>query len=1141
MHIQYKYGSKILLVIFTFLLAGLYAQTGNTSIKIESSDKDQTIVNFQLPEYGFVKKTRSHANYFNIDIAGYFPNLQSGEPELPVLRKLITVPAGADLNVHMTKAKYEQVDLSRRGISEKMFPHQPSQFKNETPGEFIQDKEIYTKDEFYSLDSVDANYLGISRDAAIARLSISPFEYNPVTNELRVLKSAEISIEYSGVDSQKSYQLSQKGASSYFNAINSGVLNASGYKDSLSTTPAKYVIISDTMFKDCLQPLVKWKTQKGFLVEEAYTSDSAVGNTASSIRSYLQQQYDNATPNDPAPVFVLIAGDIAQVPSFQGATGSHVSDLYYGEYTGDTIPDAYVGRFSANDTAELNAQIRKTIAYEKYLMPQPSYLENAVLIAGADGNFGSSHGNGQINYINGEYVNFKGGFSPDVYLYPNSSSQETQIRQDLSDGFSIANYTAHGLSHGWSDPQLYISDLSDVQNDGKFGLMIGNACLTNKFDDPTSFGEAVLRLDNRGAIGYIGGSNNTLWDEDFYWSVGITGNINANPDFSSTGEASYDKLFHTQGQPYSQWYTTQGQMMFAGNLSVESSVSSEKEYYWEIYHLMGDPSLMPYLAVPDIPTASYPNALPLGISYMTVDTDPYATVALSMGDTLIDAAISDQSGSAQLSFPPLTDTGKAMIVITSQNHQPYIDSLQIISPDGPYVAHKSFSINDSLGNSNGQVDFGEKIFLDQELKNYTSYDANNITATLSSKDTNISIVDSTHSWSNVPGDSIVSAKNAFSFQVKDSIPDQYFVNFTLEIADDQSNIWTSRFKLKLHAPKLKLENATLSEIQGNGNGVIEGGETARFVASLVNQGSAKATNVTSQINSDNYLISISGSGTDNLGDLPAQGSAKVEYDIDIDHAAWQGTIFDLTVDAQTALYKEQKSKTFMVGQAMETFETADFNLFDWKNAGSNNWQIDSVDPIKGSFSARSFNGLNDNSSSELSISMEVMAEDSLSFYYLISSEKDYDFLNFYVDNQLKGQWSGVETKPKRVSFLISKGQHTFTWAYEKDYGFSEGEDAAWIDNIIFPPNDIYTSSELPKKESELKVFPNPASEEINIVSGENIELIEIMDVSGRLIYTKQVNDFENLINVQNITEGVYFLKIRMANKTIENKKVIIRR
>ena len=37
---------------------------------------------------------------------------------------------------------------------------------------------------------------------------------------------------------------------------------------------------------------------------------------------------------------------------------------------------------------------------------------------------------------------------------------------------------------------------------------------------PVCFGEGLLRANNKGAVGYIGGSNNTYWDEDFWWAVG---------------------------------------------------------------------------------------------------------------------------------------------------------------------------------------------------------------------------------------------------------------------------------------------------------------------------------------------------------------------------------------------------------------------------------------------------------------------------------------------------------------------------------------------------------------------------------------------------------------------------------------------
>ena len=65
--------------------------------------------------------------------------------------------------------------------------------------------------------------------------------------------------------------------------------------------------------------------------------------------------------------------------------------------------------------------------------------------------------------------------------------------------------------------------------------MIGNCCQSNAFDVSVCFGEALLRENNKGAVGYIGGSNNTYWDEDYWWAVGNTSNITSNPNYISTG------------------------------------------------------------------------------------------------------------------------------------------------------------------------------------------------------------------------------------------------------------------------------------------------------------------------------------------------------------------------------------------------------------------------------------------------------------------------------------------------------------------------------------------------------------------------------------------------------------------------------
>ena len=117
-------------------------------------------------------------------------------------------------------------------------------------------------------------------------------------------------------------------------------------KDVITTYPVKYVIISDPMFQAALQPLVDWKRKKGFLVVEEYTNNPAVGNTTTSIHTFVKDLYDNPT-DGVAPTYLLIIGDDGQVPSFN--TGQHVSDMYYCEFdgNGDFYPEMYYGRLSA--------------------------------------------------------------------------------------------------------------------------------------------------------------------------------------------------------------------------------------------------------------------------------------------------------------------------------------------------------------------------------------------------------------------------------------------------------------------------------------------------------------------------------------------------------------------------------------------------------------------------------------------------------------------------------------------------------------------------------------------------------------------------------------------------------------------------
>jgi len=77
----------------------------------------------------------------------------------------------------------------------------------------------------------------------------------------------------------------------------------------------------------------------------------------------------------------------------------------------------------------------------------------------------------------------------------------------------------------------------------------------------------------------------------------------------------------------------------------------------------------------------------------------------------------------------------------------------------------------------------------------------------------------------------------------------------------------------------------------------------------------------------------------------------------------------------------------------------------------------------------------------------------LTFWWKVSSETNYDFLEFYLDGVLQsGRISGEVTWQQR-SFNLSEGLHTLRWRYSKDVSIAGGQDRAWVDQVMLnlPP------------------------------------------------------------------------------------------
>jgi hypothetical protein len=78
--------------------------------------------------------------------------------------------------------------------------------------------------------------------------------------------------------------------------------------------------------------------------------------------------------------------------------------------------------------------------------------------------------------------------------------------------------------------------------------------------------------------------------------------------------------------------------------------------------------------------------------------------------------------------------------------------------------------------------------------------------------------------------------------------------------------------------------------------------------------------------------------------------------------------------------------------------------------------------------------------------------------------------------------------------------------------------------------EIVTSIQSEASKQELEIFPNPSKNLINIRSSENIQMIRIISVDGRLIQQQKINSQQQaLINIEDLNNGIYLLETVSAN------------
>lgn len=1061
-----------------------------------------------------------------VSVEGATPILAAKEPDLPKISVPFIIPDLDNMEISIVSSSY--IDFFDINIA----PSKGNLYRDQNPETipYIYGSS-YSKNEFYPGYNTYIEEPYILRDFRAQTVKVFPFQYNPITKILRVYYDMELSLKSKNINGNNQFirtKNTEKIDIDYNRIYEKRFLNYSVNKYTALQEQGKMLIICYDNFMNAMQPFVAWKNLIGIPTE--IVAKSSVGTTATAIKNYVTNYYSTK-----GLTYLLLVGDASQIPTNSLSSGH--SDNAYGYLTGnDKYQEIFVGRFSAETEAHVNTMVERTINYERYPNTTLGIYNTVMGIASSQGPGDDSEYDYQhVRNMQNQMINYT--YTQKLELFEGSQGGNdasgdptaSMVTTGLNNGTGCIVYTGHGSETSFVTTGFSNTNINSLSNQNKLPFIWSVACVNGDFVSNTCFAETWLRAGSgtstpKGAIATLMSTINQSW----------------NPPMCGQDEM-VDIL--TESYP-SNIKRTFGGLSVNGFFKMNDEYTSQAYPMTDTWTIFGDPSLMVRTDDPATMNVSHVPSVILGSNSLQVNCDvDGAFVALTINNQIIGTA-TVAGGSANINFSALATTDSIYVAVTAFNYIPYTGGVSVIPASGPHINFKSYTINDQTGNNNSLADYNESISLNVTLENSGIADASGVSAIISTTDNYVNITKSVHSWGNIVAGTQLLQNESFDITISDNVPDQHIITFTIDIQDDASNTWTNNFNITINAPKLVVGNISVDDASGNNNSRLDPGENVTLDINTFNNGECNAYNTTASLTTSNLYVTIV-NNTLNIGTISSSASDITSFSINIASTAVMGSVADFTYTVTSGSYSDTKNFSLIIGLVDEDWESGDFSKFTWSNSGSKLWTISSIQPYEGLYSAKS-GSIGNNQSSTLSITMTITANDTISFYKKVSSEDDYDFLEFYVDGSLKGSWSG-EIDWSREAYYVTAGVRTFKWVYSKDVYYSTGNDCAWIDYILFPP--IYNAATSVNRiiditdNNNFNVYPNPVNKYLNIeyiVDNDGNEIIELFNSIGQKVMnisegSVQKGKYNKTIDISQYNSGIYFCRANINGKIFTKK------
>ena len=571
-----------LAVLCTGLLLAAAVQADTRNVPVAVSVQPDTpgciVLRYELAGYTDEPVTIGGEQHSHLGLAGE-PSIQvAGAPDLPRIARSVIIPDDAEMAVRIVAQRYYEVEDVSVAPSKGVLLRTVD--PESVPYIF---GDVYQQDAFYPGELVRLRQPYIMRDYRGVVVELNPLRYNPVTRTLRVY--TDVTLEVISVGTSDVNVLTRRPAeiSRAFHQIYSRhFLNYdSGLRyDPLDETGDLLIICHDAWLAN-VQPLVDHKNAIG--INTTAIGVSTIGNNSNSIKSHIQDVYDNSDL-----AFVLLVGDGSEVDTPYAAGGS--SDPSYALLAGgDNYPDILVGRFSAQSAGQVDTQVLRTIEYEELPATEETWFKQGTGIAsnqgpGHNGEYDDEH----IDLIRDDLLAY--GYTVVDQIY-DPYGTASQVSNALNAGRGIVNYCGHGSRTSWVSTGFSNSHVDSLVNDNMLPFIVSVACVNGQFDGYTCFAEAWLRATHgsepTGAIAVYMSSVNQSWD----------------PPMTAQDE-SVDLLV---GEAYFSF----GALCFAGSCRMMDYHGSAGVEMFLTWHVFGDPSVRVYgTAEPPMLTITLPDGAP---------------------------------------------------------------------------------------------------------------------------------------------------------------------------------------------------------------------------------------------------------------------------------------------------------------------------------------------------------------------------------------------------------------------------------------------------------------------------------------------------------------------------------------------------